>query len=233
MRQMFRPSGGWIYHLRAMRSRARWRNFSEDLERWLFSWRKPGGTLLLVGPSGGYTLSTKWLRGFDEIHAFDIDPLASWFFHLRHPGVQVKFHRQDLFWREDRLSTAAVESAIQNHPKASVLFCNVLGQLPLEKRIADGDMERFLKQLRASLHGSAWASYHDLFTIEPLAAADHAKVDRAFRGGADITRGVSGVEHLEIVDHTLAGDWGKGLQRELLGWPLTPRSLHLIEALKS
>ncbi|MGZ3724055.1 MAG: hypothetical protein ACXVA9_14025 [Bdellovibrionales bacterium] len=233
MRQMFRPSGGVLYHLRALRSRTRWRTFTDDLEKWLFNWRKPGGTLLLVGPSGGYTLSTKWLRGFDEIHAFDIDPLAAWFFGMRHPGVHAHFHRQDLFWRDGRLSTLAVESALQAHPKASVLFCNVLGQLPLENRIPDGDMERYLKQLRASLQGSTWASYHDLYTVEPLPAANHEKVERAFRVGADITAGVAGVPRLEIVDHTLAGDWGKGLQSERLSWPLTSRSLHLIEALKN
>jgi hypothetical protein len=97
--RLFRPSGGLLYHLRALRSRARWRGFANDLERWLFAWRKPGGKLILIGPSAGYTLSTEWLRGFKEIHAYDIDPLAAWFFSLRHPGVDAEFHQQDLFWR--------------------------------------------------------------------------------------------------------------------------------------
>jgi hypothetical protein len=233
MPQVFRPSGGLLYHLRALRSRARWRGFSSELEKWLNRWRKPGGTLVLIGPSGGYTLPESWLAGFEIVHAYDIDPLAPWFFGLRHKNVNVEFHREDIFWREQKLSTAAIETCLQAHPRAAFLFCNVLGQLPLENPLRDGDLARYLLQLRTSLQKVTWASYHDLYTLEPLPSTYHLKVGNFFRGGGDIAQGVAGVETMAIVDHTIQGDWGNGLHRERLAWPLTAQSLHLIEALNS
>lgn len=226
---ILRPSGGLLYHLRALRSRKLWREFADDLETWLDEWKKPSGKLILVGPSGGYTLPTAWLRGFSEVHAFDIDPLAAWFFSLRHPDVNVEFECKDIFFNNGQLSTATLEATVHAHPGASLLFCNVLGQIPLENRLADGDLARYLKQLRASLVGFTWASYHDLYTVEPLALHDHRKVAQVFCSGRDITRGVAGIDHLEIIDHTLRGGWSDGLSTVRFSWTLTKHSLHLIE----
>lgn len=226
---ILRPSGGLLYHLRALRSRKLWRDFAGELEIWLSEWKTPSGKLILLGPSGGYTLPSAWLRGFSEIHAFDIDPLAPWLFSLRHPGVDAGFERHDVFWQNGHLTTAPLEAIVRAHPGATLLFCNVLGQLPLENRVDDGDMARYLKQLRASLHGVSWASYHDLYTVEPLAPQDHRKVAQVFCSGGDIARGVSGVDHLEVTDHTLDGAWSEGLDTVRFSWPLSSHSLHLIE----
>jgi hypothetical protein len=228
--RLFRPSGGLLYHLRALRSRTRWRGFCESLEKWLFAWRKPGGILVLIGPSGGYTLPSDWLRGFSKIYAYDIDPLAGWFFRLRHPGLEVEFQQADVFSRNGILSTVAIESLVRRHSEAGFLFCNVLGQLPLEHRLADGELDQFLRRLRKALGEHAWASYHDLFTVEPLAPGSQNNVASAFLGGADIRSGVAGIERLEITDHALGGEWSDGLNRSRLVWPLTSKSLHLIEA---
>jgi hypothetical protein len=202
---IFRPSGGVLYHWRAWRSRARWSGFTRELEDWLASWPVSAGELILIGPSGGYTLPGAWLRRFETIHAYDIDPLAAPLFRRRHPGVNVHFHRADLFWREGRLSHVPLKAALGNHPRAAVLLSNVLGQLLLEGRAEEGEWREFLRRLRHELEGRNWASYHDTFTHE--------------RG--------------EIIDHLMDGDWKKGLAAREFRWPLTPRSLHVIEGLFS
>src|SRR4051794_9109699 len=96
---IFRPSGGALYHWRAFRRRHAWRDFNREIEDWLNAWDCPREHLILIGPSGGYTLPTAWLKSFSNISAYDLDPLAPLFFRLRHRGVKVEFRRQDIFWR--------------------------------------------------------------------------------------------------------------------------------------
>jgi hypothetical protein len=233
MPSFFRPSGGLLYHWRAWRSQRRWREFSVEIEAWLQAWIKPGGQLLLIGPSGGYTLSTEWLKGFAEIHAFDLDPLAPWFFRQRHPGVKVKFHLQDLFWQNGRLSPTPLRDQLKSFPNAKVLFCNVLGQLPLEGALNETDFAAYLNSLPRELKGIEWASYHDLFTIARLPKSKHQRFTESFRLKEDIQAAVGtlGPSDLEVIDHAIQGAWSRNLNRRIIGWSLTPKNLHLIEAI--
>ena len=51
---LFTPSGGLVYHLRALRYGATlWRPFREVIGEWLVHHLPPDDELVLVGPSGG------------------------------------------------------------------------------------------------------------------------------------------------------------------------------------
>lgn len=203
---IFRPSGGLLYHIRAWREGRRWDPFRAEVRAWLESWEIPTERLILLGPSAGHTLPTPWLGRFDHVDAFDLDPLAPWLFRRAHPGVTIRFHRRDVFWRDQRLSLAPLDEILNEAPSGTpVLFVNVLGQLLLEGDAGESEWRDFLHALRRRLDGRAWASYHDLFT-------DHGH---------------------EVIDHLTSGDWTEGLERRMWEWPLTRRSRHRIEAVRS
>jgi hypothetical protein len=205
MYRVFRPSGGLRYHWRAWRQRRAWAGFRKEIETWLEEWAPETDELILIGPSGGYTLPTEWLRKFKTIYAFDADPLAKVFFRREHPGVNVRFERRDLFWDEGRFSAQSLQNVMKAHPNAAVLLSNVLGQLLLEHNVSEEAWEHFLAELRGRLERKSWASYHDLYTHE--------------KG--------------EVIDHLLDGKWKAGLETRQFRWPLTKASQHLIEGVRS
>lgn len=202
---IFRPSGGLLYHWRALRSRSRWQAFAVEIEDWLSAWNPPRAHLLLIGPSAGYTLPSRWLESFARVTAYDTDPLASFFFRRRHPSANAEFKRTDVFWNGGRLSAGVLKRELAKHPQACVLFSNVLGQLLLEGTASEDEWLAFLRELRGTLNGRVWASYHDIFTHEDG----------------------------EVIDHLLTGEWREGLARREFRWPLTEKSLHLIEGVHS
>lgn len=215
---MFSASGGLLYHWRARRSKALWQPFVADLEKLLAAWASKG-ELIVIGPSGGYSLSTGWLKKFRRVIAFDIDPLAPWFFKNRHFGVE--FHKQDMFFDSDGLSFKPLLREIEKYPQARILFANVFGQLPLERELRDGELPAYLRKLAPTLKDRAWASYHDLYTLENLPLNRHASALQSYRK----TRSIAALSG-EVIDHTTQGVWTGG---KILGWSLTSRSLHLIE----
>lgn len=202
---IFHPSGGLLYHWRAWRYGKGWEGYIREIEDWLGAWPQRDDELILVGPSGGYSLSSTWLKRYRQIAAFDLDPLASFFFRRRHPGIHIEFHRQDVFWKNGTLSVMELSNILDHHPKADVLFSNVLGQLLVEKKTNEEEWYRFLTRIRERLNGRNWASYHDRFSQAGM----------------------------ERVDHLTGGDWSKGLPRRQFEWPLTPQSQHWIEGVRA
>ncbi|MGE0526761.1 MAG: hypothetical protein AB7G93_10575 [Bdellovibrionales bacterium] len=200
---LFRPSGGAVYHLRACRYRTLWQPFQAQVARWLETWNPSRvRPLLILGPSGGYTLATPWLREFDRVIAYDHDPLAPWFFRREHPGVQVEFHHDNLFWAAHHLTLAPMKKILKAHPDSNVLFANLLGQVLLEGRARESEWTHLLLELRQLLDGRSWASYHDILSFE----GDQA------------------------IDHLTRGQWTRGLSRAELIWQLTPKTHHQVEA---
>ena len=199
-KEIFRPSGGLYYHLRAWRHRRLWRPFQEKIHAWLETWPCATDELLLFGPSGGYNLPTPWLKKFRKIEAFDLDPLAEWMFRRNHPDLDVHFHRVNLFWRDNRLSVSPLIEVLDRHPRASLLFCNVLGQVLLEGLAGEEEWLAFLRHLRQVLNGREWASFHDTVTTEGN----------------------------EAIDHLLDGAWLDGLTQTSFEWQLTPTSRHQV-----
>ena len=203
--RLFRASGGLKYHWRAWRQRGQWTSFRREIELWLNEWSFECEELILIGPSGGYTLPTNWLKQFKAVYAYDADPLAPLFFKRQHPGVNVIFKRRDLFWEDERFSAQSLLRILKEHPEAAVLMSNVLGQLLLEHPVSEDEWETFLIQMRGRLENRPWASYHDLYTHE--------------KG--------------EVIDHLLDGKWKAGLSTRQFSWPLTRASLHLIEGVRN
>jgi hypothetical protein len=236
---LFRPSGGGSYHWRGLRRRSLWQPFCKSLAIWLKRWNPPREGLILIGPSGGYTLPNEWLRSFGEVHAFDLDPLAPWFFRRRH-GLYAHFERRDVFWRTSpngnrELSLEPLREILAKHPGCTVLFCNVLGQVPLEGSLTEGQWHRYLSELRQELAGRSWASYHDIFSLRPIPLAQHAEATQMLAAEISPT-GLPGVlkalpvaHEIQAIDHLLLSNWTDGLAKIRLGWSLTPQSLHIIE----
>jgi len=232
---MLRPSGGALYHLRALTRQALWRDFSRQIAEWLDQWQTPTEELILIGPSGGYTLPTPWLRSFKKITAYDIDPLAPWFFHRQHRLPNVKFIKQDLFWQKNKLSLAHLSEIRSRNPHASVLFCNVLGQIPLEGEVNEAGWQSYLNHLRGLLEGWRWASYHDLFTVDHLPHREHGSVAALYKTKPDISEAVepSHGSTTEVTDHLMLGPWTAGLTKTVFPWSLSNTSLHLIEGVQN
>ena len=203
---LFRPSGGLIYHWRALRNQRHWYEFRKDVEEWLHDWPQFANELILIGPSAGYTLTTAWLKKFTRISAYDVDPLAGMLFRLKHPGLNIRFHNEDLFWTDDEgYTTNTLREILKQNPSAAVLMSNVVGQLLLEHPVKDREWSRFLHGLRMALNGREWASYHDLFTHE----------------------------NGEVIDHLTGGDWKADLKTIQFRWPLTATSLHIVEGVRT
>ena len=112
----FRASGGVLYHWRALRSARRWAPFRDAVATWLNAWAPVQTELVLIGPSAGHTLPTAWLKRFEHIHAYDLDPLAPPLFRLRHRGARVCFHRRDVFWRDGVLCSEVIDDVLGRAP---------------------------------------------------------------------------------------------------------------------
>ncbi|MCU0842567.1 MAG: hypothetical protein MUC79_12740 [Thiobacillaceae bacterium] len=217
---LFHPSGGLRYHLRALRYRdGLWRPYRRAVASWLEDWRPPPKHLVLVGPSGGYTLTEAFLACFARVTVLEPDPLARAVLRRRFTGV--------VFDRAEPLRDPA--DLPRRFPDAAFLFCNLLGQawqgLPASQSVQPAEVVK-------ALAGRDWASYHDVVSTRRPADAEgpveldrlptlEALLGRFWRGGA-----------LEIVDHGTHGlcpEW----RRAYVVWPLTPRQHQLVEWLAS
>jgi hypothetical protein len=152
------PSGGLVWHARAIRYRAHWRGFLDALDRWLAGWVPGHKDLILVGPSAGWCLPDRFLSRFDRIRVIDLDPLAHAGFILNH-GSALRRARVNLIWERgdfwSRLHAGNLSEA-----GTAILFCNLLGQHALHRR--DPATARYeLEGLSARLHGIDWATFHD------------------------------------------------------------------------
>jgi len=221
------PSGGMLWHLRALRFRSHWAQFLSHLEGWLDSWQHGCSGLLLLGPSAGWCLPEKFLCGFSRIHAVEFDPVAPLLFGLLHgrslgrSASRLTWQRADLFDQLERL--------LELHPDYAVLFSNVLGQHALH-RSEPGRAEADLNELSRRLAGRRWASFHDRLSgdwlqskplpapIRLAAAEDAHALARRVAG--------SGVWYDHLTTHVLPQD----CPRLILPWPIRPGRLHWIEA---
>lgn len=118
-------------------------------------------TLILIGASGGWMMSTPWLEEFSRIDAYDIDPLAGFLFRLNHgkalkkKAVQLNFHTVDALNQLDLILRA--------HPSAFVWFDNVLGQHRIRLKSAELASAQ-LKLIHLRLKNRVWGSVHDLYS---------------------------------------------------------------------
>jgi hypothetical protein len=248
----FNPTGGFGYHVRALLyGRRQWSPFRQEIARWLRAWAPPERELLLVGPSGGYSLDPAFLGAFSRIIAVDIDPLAALVFRLRfgrllrERGVALAWDSRDhLSPGPQGFSLQPLCSLVAAHPEAAVLFCNLLGQLPLlgDDRLPDqsdddppeGSYERWLLGLPAALAGRSWATYHDRISGDgrPRSLPEGAPVP--WSPSEDLVLhhfapAEDRVEKLELLDHRTSVLL-RDTPREQFSWEIAPGVFHLIEA---
>jgi hypothetical protein len=154
-------SGGWIYHLRALRNGGKrsdslWAQHRERVESFLKLWNPSRKTLVLVGPSGGYSLPKVFLEGFEQVIAVEPDPLARIIF-------QKRFGLKNIRWVKVAFPFQNPESFTKEIPvDSSILFCNLLGQLNFRRT------SEIKKKLSAFLAPFRWASFHDALSGENL-----------------------------------------------------------------
>lgn len=224
---LFSPSGGLLWHGRALAQRALWAEFRELIEAWLRGWQPPARGLLLLGPSAGWCLPDSFLGRFEYIHAVDTDPLAPLLFKLRHGswlrqrGTHLNWQKGDLFEQLDFL--------LQALPAHAVLFANVLGQRAFHREDSAAT-ERELAGLQQRLAGRSWASFHDRLSGEWRAGVPPG---RPFRS----TTVVDALTLAQRVAH--AGQWNDHLtthvlpadcERRFIPWMIGRGRLHWIEA---
>ena len=220
----WRPSGGLRWHLRAWRHRRIHDPFRHDIGRFLQSWDHGSKELLVVGPSAGWFLPQSFLLRFSRLVLIDLDTSAPFFFRLRH-GRALRQSGVDTDWiQEDFVECLPRLLAVSRDP--AVLFCNVLGQLALERTDADAR----LAELPAMLTEHRWASFHDRFSARvPVEAppGEQAFTSHIPMDGDMLQKlGYSG----EWCDHGTGGILPAGSLKCYLPWRIDPRRLHWIEA---
>ncbi len=161
-------TGGMAWHWLAWRSQARWAPTSHAIETWLLSNAQafnPNNlegqpSLLLIGASAGWMMSSQWLQKFARVDTFDIDPWAAMLFKWRH-GKALQASQTVLNCHTGN-ALQDLQALLAANPKACVFFDNVLGQLRFQKLATDWQqVERKLKQIKVQLKGREWGSLHD------------------------------------------------------------------------
>lgn len=161
-------TGGLSWHWLAWRSQARWAPTCKAIEDWLLANASPSQSqdskaspsLLLIGASAGWMMSSQWLQQFSCIDTFDIDPFAATLFKWRHgsalksKGIKLQCHTQD--------ALADLPALLAAYPNACVFFDNVLGQLRFQSPATEWQqVEKKIAHIRQQLKGREWGSLHD------------------------------------------------------------------------
>ncbi len=208
--------GGLVYHYRAWRySKKLWGEHKNQVSQFLELWNPPRKTLVLIGPSGGYSLPLEWIGQFEKVVALEPDPVARWIFEMR-------FKRKPLWLKDFR--------EIQRFENESycILFCNLLGQINLETTTGIGFL---LKQL---VSGRPWASYHDIFSGPAFSFEHPIQSPYGKLTIEEIKNKISVKQHagvVELNDHATLHSFEPTDREKFLywSWALTPNQTQLIE----
>jgi hypothetical protein len=152
------PSGGLIWHGRALRYRRLWTPFLQTIDHWLAQWQPPTSALLLLGASAGWSLPSRFLCRFRQIHAIDLDPLAPRLFRFNHAQALTSSGTECTWSHGNFFNNTA--DVLKTYPDHAILFSNVLGQHALQINHIE-QAERDFASLTHLLQGRSWASYHD------------------------------------------------------------------------
>jgi hypothetical protein len=140
-------SGGLPYHLKALFYRKSiWVDHVKATRVFLDRWNPPEKELLLIGPSGGYSIPEGWLGRFDRVLGYEPDLLARKIFERRHGIKPVWLGRYFPFGQS---------GALQKSAGSAVLFSNLLGQIEIR------NVRKLGTWLSEELQGRNWASFHD------------------------------------------------------------------------
>jgi hypothetical protein len=229
------PAGGLRYHWRALRHHRRWGPFTRALAGWLDEWKPTEDALLLVGPSAGYCLPGPFLARFATLDVVEPDPLARALLRRRFRALagRMRWHPSDYLHPAPGCPAALV----REFPARAILFCNVLGQLPLlyPAAVDAPSFAAWKAELAECLARRRWASFHDRLS-GPLAPR-LTGLSEPFPGPlaeVDLLRRFfppTGGDRVELEDHATA-DLFPGHARCFLAWEIRPGYFHLIEAVR-
>lgn len=234
---LFTPSGGLLYHARALRYReGLWAPYRAAVADWLASRLPPSDELILVGPSAGHCLPLEQLARFRRIFVLEPDPVARRLLAARLRRAKLHFEPRDLLLDPLLAGKVGLDAVLDRHPKASLLFCNLLGQLLCD--LSDDDEARFKAAFQTRilprLSERAWASLHDRWSLD-RDAAEPSPLRLSFPTcPSDQELGVayfgpSGAP-VTALDHAVSGLFPEAWPRSYFSWQITPRALHVIEA---
>lgn len=234
---LFSPSGGLVYHLRALRYRRRlWAPFRSALGAWLAEHLPPAAELLLVGPSAGHCLPLRELSRFERILVLEPDPLARRLLARKLAPAELELEGFDRLVGPLLSGHAGLDSLLATRPSASLLFCNVLGQLKFE--LTGEQHARFEREFRRRvlplLAGRAWASFHDRWSLDRDRHQPSPTVLDFERQPSDDELAAAWFgPHpgpITLLDHDTRGLFPAALPRRYFGWQITPSALHVVEA---
>jgi hypothetical protein len=177
------------------------------------------------------------LNRFERLYVLEPDPIARWLLgaRLSHPRLQLE-HR-DLLVEPLLSGRAGLDELLLRRPRASVLFCDLLGQVQLE--LSDHQQSRFQSEFRRRilplLAERRWASFHDRWSLDRGLDAPRlpsvvgfnyvpkdGELGAAWFGpeGATVT----------VLDHATSELFPDPGARRYFAWQLTPQALHIVEA---
>lgn len=218
-------SGGISYHRRALFYGHLWRHHRFAVNEWLGNWPITSEHLILVGPSFGYSLPETFLRSFDRISFFELDPL------VRVLGrLLPKSHRwQSLGPWQPKLRFELAE----RFKNSQWLFCNLLGQLALSPQY-ESEKDNLNRLFHQNYSAINWASFHDLWSasespddLGPWQAPANTILEESVR---HFYRGK--IPRSPILDHQ-TDEFLPKIERRQWIWQITPSRYHCIEGVRS
>ena len=236
-------TGGVAWHWLAWRSQARWASTSQAIEHWLLNQAqvfKASGvvgqpSLLLIGASAGWMMSSQWLQQFARVDTFDIDPLAAPLFKWRH-GAALKAQGVELHCHTHN-ALQDLPALLNAHPKACIFFDNVLGQMRFQKSASawqqvEADIQKIQKQLK----GREWGSVHDRMsgpTLEKIVESDALPVRNSQQNDQQwLTQLNAESPWLDHLTHDVfpLETSGQGINIQNFAWNFSPRYRHWLQA---
>jgi hypothetical protein len=230
-------TGGLNWHLHAFQSHKRWQPTVTHIGNFLMHCQPRYKHLLLMGCSAGWMMPTAWLSQFDQIDAYDIDPLAQRLFNWRHGRALRKSNTQTTHHRQDAM--AYLPEILAKHKQASIWFDNMLGQH--RYRIRDEKLvDKELRVLKTTLSGRDWGSVHDLLSgpTQQVARSQDARIhdvrQSVFPLDMDAACTQSLVQSLQAqgiwFDHLTAHVFADNAPTTLIPWEFKPHYWHWLQA---
>lgn len=225
-----------VYHYRGLKHKrahlkhnSPWTPFQSLLQEQLEQWR-PKSKLIILGGSGGYLLDTNWLYQFERIVVIDHDPLTSFFFNRHHPLKKIEYIKANIV-----LNNKISFDLISNHDlsNTSLLFSNILGQLPLQFINRSLNYAQYKEHLKKKLIEKSFFSFHDLYSMKLINRPFLQTTTLKPQEKLDIKKWIlkNNVDSTDITDHETS-DLFSSYSRSVLNWHLRKDLLHLIEVVR-
>ena len=189
-------------------------------------------------------MPSSWLQSFQSVTTFDLDRWAAPLFRLRHGAALRASNTALQCHTADALTD--LDAVLHAHPRALVLFDNVLGQLRFHSPSVD-EASRRIETITARMHGRRWGSVHDAFSGRTQrrngnasapamqrsvqAPAPHSKSAAAATRPVALGR-FSRQLHAqgEWLDHLTEHVFPAGTPVHHIAWPYSPGYCHWLQA---